>query len=69
MTCGDTDSLVHKCESTFIAIGTQHRLENPGRSPLPLIVVKSGSFPGEDEIERFGNPYGRELLRVGRPGG
>ncbi|NBC34606.1 MAG: mannose-1-phosphate guanylyltransferase/mannose-6-phosphate isomerase [Alphaproteobacteria bacterium] len=60
VTCGETVRLVHENESTFIPIGTPHRLENPGRIPLELIEVQSGSYLGEDDIRRFDDHYGRE---------
>jgi mannose-1-phosphate guanylyltransferase/mannose-1-phosphate guanylyltransferase/mannose-6-phosphate isomerase len=46
-------------ESTYIPLGAQHRLENPGRIPLHLIEVQSGSYLGEDDIVRFEDTYGR----------
>ncbi len=47
-------------QSTYIPLGTQHRLENPGKIPLELIEVQSGAYLGEDDIERFQDVYGRE---------
>jgi mannose-1-phosphate guanylyltransferase / mannose-6-phosphate isomerase len=47
-------------ESTYIPLGTKHRLENPGKIPLELIEVQSGSYLGEDDIERFDDRYGRK---------
>jgi len=47
-------------ESTYIPLGTMHRLENPGKIPLELIEVQSGSYLGEDDIERFEDKYGRK---------
>jgi mannose-1-phosphate guanylyltransferase/mannose-6-phosphate isomerase len=47
-------------ESTYIPLGVKHRLENPGRIPLELIEVQSGSYLGEDDIERFDDQYGRK---------
>ena len=47
-------------ESTYIPLGTMHRLENPGKIPLELIEVQSGSYLGEDDIERFDDRYGRK---------
>ncbi|MBI5633938.1 MAG: mannose-1-phosphate guanylyltransferase/mannose-6-phosphate isomerase [Nitrospirae bacterium] len=47
-------------ESTYIPLGTRHRLENPGKIPLELIEVQSGSYLGEDDIERFDDRYGRK---------
>jgi mannose-1-phosphate guanylyltransferase/mannose-6-phosphate isomerase len=46
-------------ESTFIPLGTQHRLENPGVIPLEIIEVQSGSYLGEDDIVRFEDQYHR----------
>ena len=46
-------------ESTFIPLGSKHRLENPGKQPLELIEVQSGSYLGEDDIVRFEDTYGR----------
>ena len=46
-------------ESTYIPLGTTHRLENPGVIPLELIEVQSGSYLGEDDIVRFSDNYGR----------
>lgn len=47
-------------ESTYIPLGVKHRLENPGKIPLELIEVQSGSYLGEDDIERFDDQYGRK---------
>jgi len=41
-------------------LGERHRLENPGRIPLELIEVQSGSYLGEDDITRYDDVYGRE---------
>ncbi|MDR2260163.1 MAG: mannose-1-phosphate guanylyltransferase/mannose-6-phosphate isomerase [Azoarcus sp.] len=46
-------------ESTYIPIGAMHRLSNPGRLPLEIIEVQSGSYLGEDDIVRFEDDYGR----------
>jgi mannose-1-phosphate guanylyltransferase/mannose-6-phosphate isomerase len=46
-------------QSTYIPVGTKHRLENPGKDPLLIIEVQSGSYLGEDDIERFDDRYGR----------
>jgi mannose-1-phosphate guanylyltransferase/mannose-6-phosphate isomerase len=59
VTCDDTVFLLHENESTFIPLGSIHRLENPGTIPLHLIEVQSGSYLGEDDIERFDDTYGR----------
>lgn len=59
VTRGDTSFLVTENESTYIPLGTQHRLENAGKIPLEIIEVQSGSYLGEDDIERFDDHYGR----------
>ena len=59
VTRGDSSFLVTENESTFIPLGTKHRLENPGRVPLEMIEVQSGSYLGEDDIVRFEDVYGR----------
>lgn len=59
VTRGETSYLVSENESTYIPLGTQHRLENPGRLPLEMIEVQSGSYLGEDDIVRFDDIYGR----------
>ena len=46
-------------QSTYIPLGTVHRLANPGKIPLELIEVQSGSYLGEDDIVRFEDVYGR----------
>ena len=51
--------LLSENESTYIPIGTKHRLENPGRTPLFLIEVQSGGYLGEDDIVRFEDRYKR----------
>ena len=51
--------LVHENESTYLPQGTMHRLENPGKMPLHVIEVQSGSYLGEDDIVRFEDTYGR----------
>ena len=60
VTRGDASYLVSENESTFIPLGTRHRLENPGCVPLEMIEVQSGSYLGEDDIVRFEDVYGRE---------
>lgn len=59
VTCGEKTCLVTENESTYIPIGTQHRLENAGKIPLELIEVQSGAYLGEDDIVRFDDIYGR----------
>ncbi len=46
-------------QSTYIPLGTAHRLENPGEEPLHLIEVQSGDYLGEDDITRMDDIYGR----------
>ncbi len=46
-------------QSTYVPVGTKHRLENPGRTPLLIIEVQLGGYLGEDDIERFDDRYGR----------
>jgi mannose-1-phosphate guanylyltransferase/mannose-6-phosphate isomerase len=59
VTCGDEVFLLHENQSTYIPIGTRHRLENPGKVPLHLIEVQSGTYLGEDDIVRIEDTYGR----------
>lgn len=56
---GDERMLVRENESVYIPIGTEHRLENPGKLPLQLIEVQSGPYLGEDDIVRVADSYGR----------
>ena len=59
VTRGDDSFLVSENQSTFIPLGTKHRLENPGCMPLEMIEVQSGSYLDEDDIVRFEDVYGR----------
>lgn len=59
VTRGDDVFLVSENESTFIPLGTRHRLENPGKVSLEMIEVQSGAYLGEDDIVRFEDTYGR----------
>jgi mannose-1-phosphate guanylyltransferase / mannose-6-phosphate isomerase len=59
VTRGDEQILLTENESTYIPLGTVHRLENPGVIPLEIVEVQSGSYLGEDDIVRFGDSYGR----------
>jgi mannose-1-phosphate guanylyltransferase/mannose-6-phosphate isomerase len=52
--------LLAENESTYIPIGATHRIENPGKVPLHIIEVQSGSYLGEDDIVRFEDNYGRK---------
>ena len=60
VTCGETESLLLEDQSTYIPLGTKHRLANKGVIPLELIEVQSGSYLGEDDIVRFEDVYGRD---------
>lgn len=57
---GDSETLVHPNESTYIPAGQQHRLTNPGVIDCVLIEVQVGSYLGEDDIVRFTDVYGRK---------
>jgi mannose-1-phosphate guanylyltransferase/mannose-6-phosphate isomerase len=59
VTCGDDTYFVTENQSTYIPVGTKHRLENTGSIPLEMIEVQSGSYLGEDDIVRFEDIYGR----------
>ena len=56
---GEETLMLTENQSTYIPLGAQHRLENPGRIPLHLIEVQSGSYLGEDDIVRLEDTYGR----------
>ncbi|MGH6990044.1 MAG: mannose-1-phosphate guanylyltransferase/mannose-6-phosphate isomerase [Stellaceae bacterium] len=56
---GNEEILLHEDQSTYIPIGTPHRLENPGKIMLHLIEVQSGGYLGEDDIIRIEDSYGR----------
>ncbi|MDH5708678.1 MAG: mannose-1-phosphate guanylyltransferase/mannose-6-phosphate isomerase, partial [Hylemonella sp.] len=59
VTCGDRKILLGENQSTYIPLGETHRLTNPGKLPLEIIEVQSGSYLGEDDIVRFEDTYGR----------
>jgi len=59
VTKGEETFLLSENESTYIPLGTTHRLENPGRVELEMVEVQSGSYLGEDDIVRFEDVYGR----------
>jgi mannose-1-phosphate guanylyltransferase/mannose-6-phosphate isomerase len=63
VTRGEEQFLLKEDESTYIPLGTDHRLENPGRIPLEIIEIQSGSYLGEDDIVRFDDVYGRKEQR------
>ncbi|AMB84427.1 mannose-1-phosphate guanylyltransferase [Pseudomonas agarici] len=59
VTCDENVFLLCENQSTYIPIASVHRLRNPGKIPLEIIEVQSGSYLGEDDIERFEDIYGR----------
>jgi mannose-1-phosphate guanylyltransferase/mannose-6-phosphate isomerase len=56
---GDEEEVLTEDQSTYIPLGTKHRLENPGKIPLHVIEVQSGAYLDEDDIVRFEDTYGR----------
>jgi mannose-1-phosphate guanylyltransferase/mannose-6-phosphate isomerase len=59
VTIGETTQLLTENQSVYIPVGVVHALENPGKIPLELIEVQTGSYLGEDDIVRFTDRYGR----------
>jgi mannose-1-phosphate guanylyltransferase len=57
--CNDKEIILTENQSTYIPVGAVHSLENPGKIPLELIEVQSGSYLGEDDIVRLEDRYGR----------
>jgi mannose-1-phosphate guanylyltransferase len=53
------EELVGENQSTYIPLGARHRLTNPGKIPVEMIEVQSGTYLGEDDIVRFEDRYGR----------
>ena len=60
VTNGEQVIILSENQSTYIPLGQTHRLANPGRVPLEIIEVQSGSYLGEDDIVRFEDTYGRK---------
>ena len=60
ITRGEETFLLEENQSTYIPLGTKHRIENPGKIPLHIIEVQSGPYLGEDDIVRFEDRYGRQ---------
>ncbi|MBI3436402.1 MAG: mannose-1-phosphate guanylyltransferase/mannose-6-phosphate isomerase [Proteobacteria bacterium] len=60
VTVGETIKMLHENESIYIPIGTNHRLENPGKIELEIIEVQTGSYLGEDDIVRLQDDYQRK---------
>jgi mannose-1-phosphate guanylyltransferase/mannose-6-phosphate isomerase len=61
VTNGDNVVILTENQSTYIPLGQTHRLANPGKIPLEIIEVQSGTYLGEDDIVRFEDTYGRVL--------
>ena len=59
VTIGEQVQSVHENESSYIPVGSVHRLANPGKIPLELIEVQVGSYLGDDDIVRLDDVYGR----------
>ena len=59
VTRGEDTLYLEENQSTFIPAGAKHRLEDAGEEPLLIIEVQSGSYLGEDDIERFEDRYNR----------
>jgi len=60
VTVGDDTTLVSENQSVYVPLGAKHRLENPGKLPMVLIEVQTGSYFGEDDITRYEDDYARE---------
>ncbi len=60
VTIGDTEQLVSENQSVYVPLGAVHRMENPGKVPMVLIEVQTGSYLGEDDIIRYEDVYARK---------
>ena len=60
VTIGDEVQLVSENQSVYVPLGAVHRMENPGKVPMVLIEVQTGSYLGEDDIIRYEDVYARE---------
>ena len=60
VTRGEEAFLLTENQSAYIPVGVRHRLENPGKIPLEMVEVQSGSYLSEDDIVRYDDAYGRE---------
>lgn len=67
VTCDDRTFLLTENQSTYIPMTAVHRLTNPGKIPLEIIEVQSGSYLGEDDIERLEDVYGRSSSDTPEP--
>jgi len=59
VTIDDREELVCENQSVYIPLGAVHRMENPGKVPMALIEVQTGSYLGEDDIIRYEDVYAR----------
>ena len=59
VTIGDEVQLVSENQSVYVPLGVTHRMENPGKVPMVLIEVQTGSYLGEDDITRYEDVYAR----------
>ncbi len=59
VTCDDEVKLVTENQSVYIPLGAKHRMENPGKVPMVLIEVQTGTYIGEDDIVRYDDVYAR----------
>ena len=60
VTIDDDEKLVSENQSVYIPLGAAHRMENPGKLPVVLIEVQTGSYLGEDDIIRYEDVYARD---------
>ena len=60
ITKGDEKFTLSEDQSSYIPLGVVHRMENPGKIPLSIIEIQSGSYLGEDDIIRLEDKYGRQ---------
>ena len=60
VTCNGKEEILHNNQSTYVPVGAQHRLENPGVIPLVIIEVQNGEYLGEDDIVRYEDDYARD---------
>ena len=60
VTIGDEAKLLSENQSIYVPLGAKHRLEIPGKVPMVLIEVQTGTYLGEDDIVRYEDVYARE---------
>ena len=59
VTINEDVQFINENQSVYIPLGAKHRLENPGKEPMVLIEVQTGSYLGEDDIVRYEDIYSR----------